>query len=207
MYQIEESDVDRFIRLLKDQRTKTHWEDYWQNMYDQMHLTEFKIQKWWANKIDLIGKKVAILNSGIGFYSVPMCYEKGAFSVNTYDMCPVTSEIAWEANHAYDNYDHSTLDVVFDNHIFEYRNADVYINTSCEHSYQMKDIIPSGVEVVLSGNGLTKRGHINKINTVGELVKQSGIDEVIFTDEMIFSYEDELGTREYKQFLVYGKKQ
>ena len=176
MYQIEELDVDRFVRVLGNQRYKNHWVDYWQNMYDQMHLTEFKIQKWWANKIDLLGKNVAVLNSGIGFYAVPLCFEKGAASVNTYDMCPITGEIAWEANNAYDNYNHDVLDIIFDNDIFKYRKADVYINTSCEHSYEMKNIIPNKVEVVLSANNLTKRGHINKIASIDQLAEQAGTD-------------------------------
>jgi|TARA_Y100000015_G_scaffold43198_1_gene52957 hypothetical protein len=206
MYQLEDLDVNRFVHLLRKQRYKSHWEDYWQNLYDQMQPTEFKIQKWWGSKVDLIGKSVSILNSGVGFYSVPMCFEKGASRVTTYDMCPITSEIAWEANSVYNNYNHKVLDVVFDNHVFTENRDRVYINTSCEHSYPMKDIIPNNVEVVLSGNDLTKRGHINKINSISELADQAGVTEIIFEDEIVFDYHDELGPRHYKQFLIYGKK-
>ena len=138
MYQLEDLDVNRFVHLLRKQRYKSHWEDYWQNLYDQMQPTEFKIQKWWGSKVDLIGKSVSILNS--------------------------------------------------------------------EHSYPMKDIIPNNVEVVLSGNDLTKRGHINKINSISELADQAGVTEIIFEDEIVFDYHDELGPRHYKQFLIYGKK-
>lgn len=207
MYQVEEVDVIRFCDVLRAQRYKSDWEDYWQNLHDQMHVNEFKIQKWWANKIDLIGKEVSILNSGAGFYSVPMCFEKGATLVRTYDMCPVTDEIAWEANtHYQPNYIHYVEDVVFDSRKLKWDLSDVYINTSCEHSYHMKDVIPDGVEAVVSSNNLTKRGHINKVNSIQELVKQSGITEVKFHEEMTLEYHDELGPREYKQFFVYGLK-
>jgi hypothetical protein len=209
MYQVEEADVNRFTTLLRKQRYKFHWEDYWQNLYDQMGVTEYTIQKWWASKIDLIGKEVSILNSGVGFYSVPICFEKGARHVKTYDMCPITSEMAWEANEEYKpNYEHKMADVVFDSWRFSKDDhvSDVFINTSCEHCYPMKDIIPDGVEVVLSGNSLTKRGHINKIKSVEHLVEQSGITEVKFHDEITFTYSDELGIRDYKQFIVYGRK-
>lgn len=208
MYQLEELDVDRFVKVLMLQKHKSHWEDYWQNLYDQMHVNEFKIQKWWGSKVDLIGKSVSILNSGIGFYSVPLCVEKGAKSVNTYDMCPVTADIAkdahWVSN--YDNYNHNVLDIVFDSHVFTENPDQVYINTSCEHSYLMRDVIPNNVEVILSGNDLTKRGHINKINSIDQLAYRAGVTEIIFEDEMVFEYEDDLGSRHYKQFLLYGKK-
>ena len=96
------------------------------------------------------------------------------------------------------------MDVTFDNDMFH--PADVYINTSCEHSFPMKEVIPNNSYVVLSGNNLTKRGHINKVESTRDLIKQSGITEVHFKHEQVFDFEDDLGFRNYKQFFVIGKK-
>ena len=212
MYQIEKSDVDRFTVLLRETRELSDWDNYYDNLFEQMSKTEFIIQHWWADKIDLIGKDVNILNSGVGFYSVPMCFEKGAHKVRTYDMCPVTDKLAWRINKPYRNedlsstinYSHHNLDVTFDCDMFE--SADVYINTSCEHSFPMKEVIPDNSYVVLSSNNLTKRGHINKIESTRDLIKQAGITEVHFKHEQVFDFEDDLGFRNYKQFFVIGKK-
>ena len=224
MYDISELDVDRFHKLLRDSKNLEHWDDYFENLHEQMSISEYKIQKWWASKIDLIGKKVNILNSGVGFYSVPFCFEKGAVLVKTYDMCPITRSLAWRINQSYHtewdenkqdqiNYYHRQLDIVFDkikhfddNKAPDEDYADVYINTSCEHSYYMRDIIPDGTIAVLSGNNLTKRGHINRIQSVKQLIDQGGITKVMFRGEILLDHTDELGYRNYSQFFVIGKK-
>lgn len=213
MYDISKIDVSRFTQLLRATKNLEDWDNYYENLFEQMEPIEYEIQKWWANKIDLIDKEVAILNSGVGFYAVPFCFEKGAKVVRTYDMCPITNDLAWrinkdyhvpveiEENSAY-NYFHSRSDVVFD----EIYPADIYINTSCEHCYPMKDIIPDDSVVILSGNNLTKRGHINRINSIQEFIDQTGVSDVWFKDELSLDYEDELGFRNYKQFFIIGKK-
>ena len=86
MYQIEKSDVDRFTVLLRETRELSDWDNYYDNLFEQMSKTEFIIQHWWADKIDLIGKDVNILNSGVGFYSVPMCFEKGELMLDNSDV-------------------------------------------------------------------------------------------------------------------------
>ena len=214
MYQLEHIDVDRFTDLLREAKQLEYWDDYFENLHSQMCKNEYIIQRWWAERIDLIGKRVNILNSGVGFFAVPLCFEKGATVVKTYDMCPITRQLVWRMNKGYHvkdpeyipNYFHEVCDVTFDNDKFSY--AQVYINTSVEHSYPMKDIIPDNCEVVLSGNNLTKRGHINRIESIEQLIEQSGIKskDVKYTDEIVLEHDDELGIRNYKQFFVYGTK-
>jgi hypothetical protein len=59
---------------------------------------------------------------------------------------------------------------------------------------------------VMSGNNLTKRGHINLINSIEELKEQCQLSKIINEDVMEFEYEDELGKRTYQQFFIIGIK-
>ena len=173
------------------------------NICDQVSITEYKIQKWWADRIDVTGKEVNILNSGFGAYALPLCIEKGAAYTRLIDMDPITKEISLQANEG-GSWCHMMMDISFD-----YENipkSDIYINTSCEHSYHMKNVIPKDKLCVLSGCDLTKRGHINLIRSCDDLIEQSDLSTVIQTGKMVFSHEDELGIREYNQYFVIGKK-
>ena len=59
---------------------------------------------------------------------------------------------------------------------------------------------------VMSGNDLTKRGHINLIKSLDELKEQCDLSEIINEDVMEFEYEDDLGKRTYNQFFIIGVK-
>ena len=52
MYLIEDDDVIRIQRIIDE--TRWHYPYMWPSISNQISLTEFKIQKWWASKIDLI---------------------------------------------------------------------------------------------------------------------------------------------------------
>jgi len=176
---------------------------FYDTMREQVSISEYKIQKWWADRIDVTGKEVNILNSGFGAYALPFCIEKSATHTRLIDMDPITKEISLQANEG-GSWCHMMMDVTFD-----YKNipeADVYINTSCEHSYHMKKVIPNNKLCVLSGCDLTKRGHINLIRSCDDLIEQAGLSKVIDTSKMTFLYEDELGRREYSQYFVKGIK-
>ena len=173
------------------------------NIRDQISGTEFKIQKWWADKIDVSEKEVNILNSGMGAYALPFCIENGAAHTRLIDMDPITEEISLQVNDK-GPWCHLLMDITFD-----YRDipeADIYINTSCEHSYHMKKVIPDNKLCVLSGCDLTRRGHINLIQSCDDLIKQAEISKVIDIHEMTFPHVDELGSREYNQYFVIGVK-
>jgi hypothetical protein len=176
---------------------------FYSNICDQVSIIEFEIQKWWADRIDVDGKEVNILNSGMGAYALPFCIEKGAAYTRLIDMDPITEEISIQANED-GSWCHMMMDISFDYESIP--ESDIYINTSCEHSYHMKKVIPKDKLCVLSGCNLTKRGHINLIHSCNDLIRQSDLSTVIQTDEMIFSYKDELGLREYNQYFVIGKK-
>ena len=205
---IKEFEAKRYWDLFSVQRWRYNW--FYENVYDQISPTEYQIQKWWADRIDLIGKSVNILNSGVGFFAAPMAIEKGAYHTRLIDMDPITKEISFIVNECYsgenynDAFSHYCMDVTFD--YKDIPETDIYINTSCEHSYPMKNVIPEGKMCILSGCNLTKRGHINLIQSCDDLIEQASLTHVINTDEMIFTYDDELGKREYNQYFVIGIK-
>lgn len=203
MFLIEENDIDRLNKLAIFSHYTKPW--FFENFKEQIALSEFKINKYWSERIDLIEKSVNILNSGFGYYSVPLCYEKGASNISLYDMDPTTKDVSWRINKPYEpEFNHNLLNTTFD--YDKIKEADIWINTSCEHSYPMKDILPNGKLCVMSGNNLTKRGHINLINSLEELKNQCELSSVTDEDEMIFEYEDELGKRNYSQYIIIGIK-
>ena len=199
MYLTEEDDVIR-LELLFEQLKLQPW--FIENIKDQISLNEFKIQRYWASKINLENKLVNVLNSGIGYYSVGFAFDKGVRGITLYDMCPVTKGISETINRIYGGmgFRHQQLNTTFD----DMYDADIWINTSCEHSYQMKDIMPKDTLCVMSGNDLTKRGHINLIHSQEELIEQTGINNIMHADTIVLSYDDDLGKRDYNQHIVIG---
>lgn len=204
---IEPEDIERFTKLSDTVQWHKPW--LYGNVKEQTDKIEYIIQKYWANKVNMINKSVAIFNSGFGFYSVPFCSEKGAQYIRLYDMDPTTKEISWYLNERYKpNFDHKLLNLTFDyEEVFD--DAHIYINTSCEHSYPMGELLEEkakGKLCVMSGNNLTKRGHINLIDSIDVLKEQCQLSKIYNEDVMEFNYEDELGKRKYKQFFIIGVK-
>ena len=200
MYLIENTDVQRYQEVLD--MTRHHYPYMLDQVVEQMGMTEFKIQKWWASKIDLINKSVNIFNSGFGMYSVPLANEKGASWIRTYDKCPIMTYIITAANEIITNADiiHKRVDFIFNPQ--EIKDADVWINTSCEHTYPMSDIIPEGKLCVMSGNDLKKPGHINHITSLDELKSQCNLKTILNEDIMIF----ERDNKRYYQYFIIGVK-
>lgn len=215
MYQLDCDDIDRMNCLRGIVKHHYPWFD--DIIEEQKTVAEFKIQKYWADKIDLIDKDINILNSGVGFYSVPFCYQMGANSVYLYDMDPTTEEISWQINSRYQDrhFIHNRKNITFEYEMIRgcgktiNTSADVFINTSCEHSFPMANLLDTIAEdktCVMSGNNLTKRGHINLINSIDQLKEQCQLSRIFYEDEMQFDYEDDLGKRTYQQFFIIGIK-
>lgn len=213
MYQLDRDDIARMNHL--HEIVKYHYPWFDDFVEEQKTESEFIIQKYWADKLDLIDKNVNILNSGIGFYSVPFCYQKGAESVWLYDMDPTVEELSWQINSRYHdrNFMHNRKNITFEYAMLRCDDkelgtkSDVFINTSCEHSYPMADLLTKrarGKMCVMSGNNLTKRGHINLIKSMDHLKEQCQLREIINEDVIDFEFEDELGKRKYQQFCLIG---
>lgn len=211
MYNLDHEDVKRMYHLRRLVTINYPWFD--DIIAEQQTYVEFVIQKYWAERVDLIDKDVNILSSGIGYYSLPFCYARGAKTVHTYDMDPTISDIAHHINNAAygktfgDAWCHHQKNITFE--YANIRHADVVINTSCEHSYPMAAALEETAEgkmCVMSGNNLTKRGHINLINSIDQLKEQCQLSTILNEDIMEFEYRDDLGPRTYQQFFLIGIK-
>tara|TARA_B100000900_G_C20554838_1_gene706322 strand:+ start:377 stop:979 length:603 start_codon:yes stop_codon:yes gene_type:complete len=200
MYLIDETDILRYTEALD--MTRHHYPYMLDDVVEQMGIVEFKIQKWWSSKIDLIGKSVNIFSSGFGMYSVPLANEKGASWIRTYDKCPIMTYIITAANEVIPNADikHKRVDFIFNPE--EIKNADVWINTSCEHTYPMGDMLPKDKLCVMSGNNLNKPGHINQIESLDQLKSQCNLKTILNEDVMIF----ERDNKRYNQYFIIGVK-
>ena len=99
MYNLDKQDFERMSVLHALIKHHHPWMDDF--IEEQKTPVEYEIQKYWASKVDLIDKHVAILNSGIGYYSVPFAFQRGAKTVHTYDMDPTTADLAWTINGSY----------------------------------------------------------------------------------------------------------
>lgn len=217
MYSLEQIDIERYNITEILARWDYPW-FYWP-IKSQQTVEEWKIQRYWADKIDLVDKSVNILNSGFGFFSVPFAFEKGAKSVHLFDMCPITEQISWTLNEPFveQGYDfiHHIKNITFDRLDIRQNDpdgnvVDVIINTSCEHSFPMHKLLKmkyEGCMCVMSGNNLTKRGHINLIHSLDQLEEQCGLSKIIDRDVQTYQYtDDDLGPREYNQFTIIGIK-
>jgi hypothetical protein len=212
MYNLDDDDIKRMYDLRGVIKHQFPWFDDF--IEEQQTYTEFLIQKYWAERVDLIDKDVNILNSGIGYFSVPFCFQRGSKSVHMYDMDPTVVKISnWVNAPIYREgrdktaFTHHTRNVTFE--YDNLRHADVFINTSCEHSYPMATALDERAEgkmCVMSGNNLTKRGHINLINSMDQLKEQCQLSTILNEDVIEFEYEDDLGKRTYQQFFLIGIK-
>jgi hypothetical protein len=143
---------------------------------EQLHPDEYELQSWWTDELDLSGLRVNILNSGFGVYAVPLAFAAGAESVHLYDMDPLAKKIAYELHGHNPNFTHAIADIVFDPIVLG--DADVWVNTSCEHNYGTMGIIRLPATMVLAGNDIVKRGHINPIESCDDLAEQYGMTHI-----------------------------
>lgn len=79
---------------------------------------------------------------------------------------------------------------------------DVIINTSCEHMYPMKDFDIKGLCVFQSNNFRKELAHINCVDSVEELIEQSGLTQIDYKGERQFHKWETFS----KRFMVIGKK-
>ncbi len=81
-------------------------------------------------------------------------------------------------------------------------DADVIINTSCEHIPdvgQWLSLIPDGKVVVLQSNNYTTgNGHVNCVNSQEEFIKQTNLKEVRHVGELVMPM--------YTRYMIIGTK-
>jgi len=90
------------------------------------------------------------------------------------------------------------MDVSFD---LEELEADIIINTSCEHMWHMKDISFKGLCAFQSNDFLQETAHVNCVQSLEEFKEQTGITNVHYQGEIPFDdYHDN------KRFMIIGEQ-
>lgn len=106
----------------------------------------------------------------------------------------------------YKNVEFRVQDVFEYNKLNQYRTADLFINTSCEHMPSMKDwplwdwiLYKNNPYFAFTSNNMTDiEGHVNCINSIEEFEKQLPVTSKVLAKNEVT---DERGTR----FLLVGK--
>lgn len=106
----------------------------------------------------------------------------------------------------YKNVEFRVQDVFEYNKLNQYRTADLFINTSCEHMPSMKDwplwdwiLYKNNPYFAFTSNNMTDiEGHVNCINSIEEFEKQLPVTSKVLDKNEVT---DERGTR----FLLVGK--
>ncbi len=97
------------------------------------------------------------------------------------------------------NITYNHKDVNFDLQDLE---ADIIINTSCEHMLPMKDFNHKGLCAYQSNNYRKDSSHINCVDSIEEFIEQCDFKKVLYSGEKQFhEYDDE-----YKRFMIIGER-
>jgi hypothetical protein len=148
---------------------------------------------------DKKNKVIWIIGSWYGTLLVPLLY-KNFTSISEINLVDYDKESLFVANYLFaDSIKTHCLDANFDLPKIE---ADIIINTSCEHMYPMKDFDFSGLCVFQSNNFDKEPAHINCVNSLQEFKDQSGLTKIDFEGEINFhKYDDN-----YKRYMLIGEK-
>lgn len=159
------------------------FKDYSECIFD----TQIRSKSWLVdNLVDCVNvadvKRISVLASWYGIVAVPMLHRKFPEAIiDLYDIDEYTMDISSHIFNDNDKVNVYCKDVIFDD--IELK-GDVIINCSCEHMYDMKDIVNQhrGKVFVLQSNDNrnVKWLHINCVDTTEELVKQADIKEVLY---------------------------
>jgi len=158
------------------------FKDFSESIFD----TQIQSKSWLVHSLDKFKdreiKHVEILAGWYGVVSIPMImYQFGrGVNINIYDVDECTHDISKFMFKNYENVNVYHKDVVFDNLELE---GDTIINSSCEHMYDMADLVNAnrGKLFVLQSNNNrnVKWLHINCVDSCEELVKQADIKNVL----------------------------
>ena len=118
--------------------------------------------------------------------------------IDLYDVDWYTADIAEYIFKDHNNVNVHCKDVIFDNVEFE---GDLIINCSCEHMYDMSEIVNQyrgrSFAFQSNDNRNVKWLHINCVNNQGELAKQAGLTDI--------KYGGSKKIYEHKRIMVIGK--
>ena len=174
------------------------FKDYSESVFD----TQIESKYWLAHNLhshvpDI--KHISVLASWYGLVLVPMLYHYfGEINIDLYDVDEYTTDIADYLWNEYPRVNVYTKDVVFDD--IDYKGS-VLINTSCEHMMDMKLITNDHKDKIFvlqsNDNANIKWLHINCAMNVDELIKQSGLTNIMFSESKEIY--------EHKRIMIIGK--
>ena len=142
-------------------------------------------------------KNVCILGGWYGTVLVPLLENKiKTRNIRLIDFDQKTCDIA---QGIFPHIQVECLDINFD---LEKLSSDIIINTSCEHMLPMNEFDLNGLCVFQSNNFTQETSHINCVESVDELVEQSGITNVIYKGETQFHKWDQ----DHKRYMVIGER-
>lgn len=147
---------------------------------------------------DVKDKEIYILGSWYGTLLVPLLTKKIPH-IKTIHLVDYDDEALVIAKNLFPNVQTMQCDINFD--LPDLIEADIIINTSCEHMLPMKDFNFNGLCIFQSNNFTPEKSHINCVDTLDEFIEQSGLTEIDFKGEIPFHRYDD----EYKRFMVIGK--
>ena len=142
-------------------------------------------------------KRITILGSWYGTVLVPLLryYLKDISSITLIDYDKEAMKIAkW----MHEDIITEVKDISFDIKKVE---ADIIINTSCEHMWQMKDIEMNGLCAFQSNDFTQEDAHVNCVFSLEEFREQTGITDIHYEGERPFDdYND------CKRFMLIGRQ-
>ena len=176
------------------------FKDYSEAVFD----TQIESKYWLAyhlHKYVPNTKHISVLASWYGLVLVPMLYHYfGEINVDLYDVDEYTTNIVEYIWNEYPKVNVYTKDVVFDD--IDYKGS-VLINTSCEHMMDMKHITSEHKDKIFAlqsnDNANVKWLHINCAMNVDELIKQSGLTNIIYHGSRVIY--------EHKRTMIIGKNE
>ena len=143
-------------------------------------------------------KTVWVLGSWYGTILIPLLQNNiKNIEIHMVDYDPETLKIAEFM------FDHKVkthcMDVNFD---LEQLEADIIINTSCEHMYPMTDYNFKGLCVFQTNNFREETAHINCVDTLDDFKQQLNMKRIDVAKEMMFHRFDQ----KHKRFMIIGEK-
>lgn len=191
-----------FRNVLKEiKKNKDYADDIIDSFSDNQFKSKLKVIDY-INKLNVLNKdsEVIIFGSWYGSILIPNLADK-VKRITCIDSDESVLKIA--KNRLFNNIknvDYIAADV-FEKDRERYWNADLFINTSCEHMLSMKEwpYWPKTTNFVFTSNNMYNiEGHINCVNTIEEFKTQLPQRSTILFEDNIT---DERGTR----FLLAGK--
>tara|TARA_B110000902_G_scaffold231327_1_gene273486 strand:- start:225 stop:824 length:600 start_codon:yes stop_codon:yes gene_type:complete len=196
-------DIKLFKNIMAEAR---HSDDLLDSYSPNQFKTKEKLVSMIYNHIDInSNSEIVIFGGWYGSILIPMFKDVKKITLIDKDENVINIARNRLFSH-YKNVEFRVQDVFEYNKLNQYRTADLFINTSCEHMPSMKDwplwdwiLYKNNPYFAFTSNNMTDiEGHVNCINSIEEFEKQLPVTSKVLDKNEVT---DERGTR----FLLVGK--